>query len=531
MEIILNYLSQAREPTQPPVACTSDDNDDDTGRDRGHSAPAPDPFARVTFRSIVRSSAAKGKKAKATPAKDTRAKDFSYDLALSEANYYAFLQTILEKHHLLQYKVTSQAVFPCKVQIPPSNKSDATDVVNFDEYEGLVTKIIKRRPTKAIIVFVDMRAVEKAFSKKSRNRPFLGSEDEDGDGLGGDQGDNTDADENLMGLSKIDYELARLRCMLEKKHATDHNGTYAYIDPTTGATVPLTPYMIKEWARAMYDGLATVSDPPQTTTFDQENCKSSLGSRNRASSSASTIGRGLSPEVSALSAVSDLFSSITTFMRPGHAVPTTPKPSDKLTSCALNSPPAIFNIPSKLERFLQAAESNGVPGVQSYHSSLLLKGYGPDIMHLIAVPDLVEVGVSPGDAIRLREYASKWWAQERQRVTKRSLSDITQVRAPLQTGSSSLAPISTPPNKRLRFEKRFYDGGGMTTYGCGIAKGTYDTVDYTWWVYSWELKEYDPLPPGKVPVFNDPGPPEPMVNGEGCDGAPPPPAPGLAQGI
>ncbi|KAH9027206.1 hypothetical protein EDB84DRAFT_1272810 [Lactarius hengduanensis] len=462
----------------------------------GESESTFDVVARVTFHSTIRSSAAKGKKAKTTPAKDTRAKDFSYDFALSEANYHAFLQTILEKHHLLRYKVTSQAVFPCKVQVPPSNKSDATDVVNFDEYEGLVTKIIKRQPTKAIIVFVDMRAVEKTFSK------------------------------NLMGLTKIDYELARLRCMLEKKHATDHNGTYAYIDPTTGATVPLTPYMIKEWARAM------VPTHPQTTTFDQENRKSSLGPRNRASSSASTIGGGLSPEVSTLSAVSDLFSSITTFMRPGHAMPITPKPSDKPTSCALNSPPVIFNTPSKLERFLQAAESNGVPGVQSHHSSLSLKGYGPDIMHLISVPDLVEVGILPGEAIRLKEYASKWWAQERQRVTKRShshISDIAQVRPPLQTGSSGLAPVGTPPNKRLRFEKRFHDGGGMTTYGCGIAKGTYDTDDYAWWVYSRELKEYVPLPPGKVPVFNDPGPPEPLVDGEGCDGAPP--APGLAQGI
>ncbi|KAH9072410.1 hypothetical protein EDB83DRAFT_2517174 [Lactarius deliciosus] len=395
-----------------------------------------------------------------------------------------------------------------------TSKSDATDIVNFDEYEGLVTKIIKRRPTKAIIGFVNMRAVEKAFSKKSRNRPFLGSEDEDGDGLGGDQGDNTDADENSMGLSKINYEL--------KKHATDHNGTYAYIDPTTAAMVPLTPYMIKEWAWAMYDGLATVTDPPQTVTFDLENRKSSLGSRNRAISSASTISGGPSTEISALSAVSDLFSSITTFMCPGHAVPTTPKPSNKLTSCALNtaaaSPPAIFNTPSKLERFLQAVESNGIPGVQSYHSSLLLKGYGPDIMHLITVPDLVEVGVSPGDAIRLREYASKWWAQERQRVAKCSLLDIAQVHAPLQTGSSSLAPNGMPPNKWLHFEKRFYDGGGMTSYGCGIAKGTHDTDDYTWWVYSRELKEYVPLPPGKVPVFNDPGPPELLVDGEGCDG-------------
>jgi hypothetical protein len=54
-----------------------------------------------------------------------------------------------------------------------------------------------------------------------------------------------------MGLTKVDYELARFRRMLEKKYATDHDGTYAYIDAATATTIPLTPFMMKEWARAM----------------------------------------------------------------------------------------------------------------------------------------------------------------------------------------------------------------------------------------------------------------------------------------
>jgi|ERR1700677_2994690 len=47
-----------------------------------------------------------------------------------------------------------------------SSKSDAMDVVNFNEYQGLVTKIYKKRPTKPVVVFVEMPAVEKAFSSK-----------------------------------------------------------------------------------------------------------------------------------------------------------------------------------------------------------------------------------------------------------------------------------------------------------------------------------------------------------------------------
>jgi hypothetical protein len=81
-------------------------------------------------------------------------------------------------------------------------------------------------------------------------------------------------------------------------------------------------------------------------------------------------------------------------------------------------PPVIFNTPSKLTCFLKAAEKNSIPGVQSYHTTLLLKGYGPDIMHLVNNDDLAEVGISPGDAIQLKEYASRWWVDKWQCIAK-----------------------------------------------------------------------------------------------------------------
>ena len=52
--------------------------------------------------------------------KETRAKKFSYIFAPTKMNYLAFLQTILEKHDLLQYTVSDQCIFPCMVQVPPS---------------------------------------------------------------------------------------------------------------------------------------------------------------------------------------------------------------------------------------------------------------------------------------------------------------------------------------------------------------------------------------------------------------------------
>lgn len=53
------------------------------------------------------------------------------------------------------------------------------------------------------------------------------------------------------GLTKLDSELARLRGLLEKKYANDHDAGYTYIDPISLESVPLTPFMMKEWARAM----------------------------------------------------------------------------------------------------------------------------------------------------------------------------------------------------------------------------------------------------------------------------------------
>jgi hypothetical protein len=85
---------------------------------------------------------------------------------------------------------------------------------------------------------------------------------------------------------------------------------------------------------------------------------------------------------------------------------------------------------------------------------LLEKGYGPDIMHLINVSDLVNIGMPPSDAIRLREYTAKWWPDERRQVAKRPRDAET-------TGNSTIRSVakSTPPSKRLHFEKHFNDRG------------------------------------------------------------------------
>jgi hypothetical protein len=146
--------------------------------------------------------------------------------------------------------------------------------------------------------------------------------------------------------------------------------------------------------------------------------------------------------------------------------------------------------------------------VQCYTFSLSQKIYGPDILHHVSVNDLVEVGVSPGDAIRLEEYASKWWVEESQHVAK-----CPRVPDPGSGGHRATPTLAdslidnTPPSKWLHFEKRFDDGGGMTTWGRAIAdmKADYEPedTDYKWWVYSEDLQMAVPIPPGKLPILAD----------------------------
>jgi hypothetical protein len=54
-----------------------------------------------------------------------------------------------------------------------SSKSAATYVVNFTEYEGLATKILKKCPRRPISVFVEMPEVEKMFSKASISNLYI----------------------------------------------------------------------------------------------------------------------------------------------------------------------------------------------------------------------------------------------------------------------------------------------------------------------------------------------------------------------
>jgi hypothetical protein len=91
------------------------------------------------------------------------------------------------------------------------------------------------------------------------------------------------------GITELESQLAHFRVLLEKKWGHDHDNSFTYFPPDASYSLPLTPYMLKEWARALvsshlyspnispdvsqYDGadLVSVSVPPNSPLFDPAN--------------------------------------------------------------------------------------------------------------------------------------------------------------------------------------------------------------------------------------------------------------------
>lgn len=178
-----------------------------------------------------------------------------------------------------------------------------------------------------------------------------------------------------------------------------------------------------------------------------------------------------------------------------HQLPTTPTRVDTpsqnpIASSTILSP--VTNTPSKLSRFLKYAEAHlGIPNAQLYERCLEDMGYGPDILHLVNDADLKDIGIKPGDVIRLKQHSLQWLNSS---ASKRKHGDHT-----------SSTP-STPPNKKVRFEKRFFDGGSARLYGPRIVEAEGDVLEdlpYEWFYYCDARDAWVPVPPRCVPVLDN----------------------------
>ncbi|KAM6491722.1 hypothetical protein JOM56_012762 [Amanita muscaria] len=412
-----------------------------------------------------------GKKAKPKEKKETKTKEFMHKFRATSESYLSLLTAILSKHGQEKYKVSERRRFGIKILCSPARaKGDAIDIDNFDEYKDLTSVICEKKPCK-ITIFIDMADVQKSFK-------------------------NAGAD----GLTDFERELARFRRLLEKQYQNDHDASYTYINNTTGVSFPLTPVMMKEWARACvrYEGEATVKHPPQIDMFNPANRHAILNSSRQNQPTTPTpasTGNTLTEMTVFLATVTQLVGTgagTPSAMSTGTPVmPTTPT---NLASLPLMGASPAMLMPSKLPHFLKHAELHlGVRNATIYEESLRARGYGPDVLQLATDESLASLGIPEGDVLRLKKGCVGWW-NSRDAKRKHCESDDNLTRSDTIN--------CTPPNKKVRFETRFAEGGSYTFFGprmIGADPDAPEPEDITWY-YCEARQGMFPIPRGFVAI-------------------------------
>ncbi|KAF8121686.1 hypothetical protein EV363DRAFT_1184652 [Boletus edulis] len=195
-----------------------------------------------------------------------------------------------------------------------------------------------------------------------------------------------------------------------------HTFTYIFKD---GTKLPLTPYMIKEWAQAWVSSMfpMDVDNPPNTKAFDPSSRQAHLRHPSQTVLPTSTQNDGtISNELCDLTSIlllnvcRDLAKGTSTLQSqsllqpPPASVPMTPSHSSHPESSAL------LLSPSKLPHFLEYAESAlGVHNTTVHEVPLHTLGVGPDILDKLDDKVLHDVGISIGDTNPLERRLLKVW--------------------------------------------------------------------------------------------------------------------------
>jgi hypothetical protein len=110
-------------------------------------------------------------------------------------------------------------------------------------------------------------------------------------------------------------------------------------------------------------------------------------------------------------------------------------------------------------------------------------GFGPNILHLVDNAVLKNVGFTPGDVIHLKQNSQQW----------RNSKD-----AKCKWANETPVDLSTPPNKRVAFEKQYHDGGSYRLLGPKMIEDDRFTpaTDIDWYYFCRARDVWVPLPYG-----------------------------------
>lgn len=171
------------------------------------------------------------------------------------------------------------------------------------------------------------------------------------------------------------------------------------------------------------------------------------------------------------------------------------------------SSPPLTHSPSDIRRFLNYAEERlGVEGASNYAIPLQLKRYGPDILPDVALSDLTaaDVGIPPGDALRLKRGSSDWWnhmakrQREAEKSTGQSGPDATNSWDSPQPAKRHHSGSGINAEEPVRYEMRWPDGGGQRFYGPRMVRGNRSAHEDLVWYFCEARNDWYPIPPGFV---------------------------------
>ncbi|KAH9944934.1 hypothetical protein B0H21DRAFT_823084 [Amylocystis lapponica] len=437
---------------------------------------------------------AAGSRAQPKDKVESKVKEIKVSLSIDGDSYTAFLLQILQKHNESKYTVTDKKRYPFKYSFLTSKKNhnDTVDVDNESDWVDFVGALIDREAPKVTII-INMDDVIKVWN----NLRMHGSDNE------GDEDNEETIGKTYMSAS--DKELARIRIKLEKKWPNQDDAGFSFIPSNGGPCIPLMPFLIKEWARAIYDGEATIYEHPNTQSFDPANLHASLHpSRRAAAAPASTPVNQISDLASILNAVTGLIGAT----RPAPKTPSPRMMSSELPLALSPSHPS----PSQLSRYLDhAARELGVQNATQYQYALENEHYGPDILPTVLDEDLVHLGIPKGDIIRFKNGSTGWYNSARSKRKHDGLeapgvlpmSHRSSPGAVGMEGRSDTLEEQYNWMHSVSYEEQYADGGARRFHGPPMIAGESNEVDGNLHYFNNAMCNWLPIPLGYTVLIAD----------------------------
>jgi hypothetical protein len=180
----------------------------------------------------------------------------------------------------------------------------------------------------------------------------------------------------------------------------------------------------------------------------------------------------------------------------GTTTPSSGRPASSVDS----SPP----IPSPLDisRYLTyASEKLGVHSARDFISPLKRKSYGPDILSEVPDSDLADLGIPPGDIIRLKKGSEGWWKKKKRDQPRNPETNFFST----EFARQHKEPEEDDTDNSISYEYKYPDGGGIRYGGPPMIQGDQGPHDCRTTYFNEALKQMVPVPTGfTAPPYGNP---------------------------